>query len=218
VNFAVTNNDTGLLFSYRPLVQSLAASPSGSRRTNLLENFFILSRVNTKWTGTGYIVDSSSSNPLFPLYRFYMETNVGANPVGLYWSFTNAVHGQQWTNMSHVMDGVTHLVVRAFDNNGDWLTNGYSRWQTNRPVNVWFSPPEWGEVGCTFYSNSVPAAVEVQLGVFEDRTVRRAESMGAGLAPSANNAQWSYLQGQAGHVQVFRQRVTIPNLDSTAYQ
>ena len=45
-----------------------------------------------------------------------------------------------------------------------------------------------------------------------------AESLGlAGTAPMKVPAQWKYLQSQAGHVQVFRQRVTIPNVDPTAY-
>ena len=190
--------------------------PGGSvSRSNLLQTFFVLGRVNTKWTGTGYIVDSTSANPLFPLYRYYAETNISANPVGLYANFLNAVYYAQWTNMSHVMDGVVHLVVRAYDPSGYWLTNGYGFRQTKRPQNVWFSPPEWGEVGCTFYSNAVPAAVELQLGVLEDRTLQRAVSLGVpNTAPFNVTPQWLYLQNQSGHVQIFRQRVTIPNVDS----
>jgi len=217
VNFMVTNNSL-LLKQYHPLIQTLPASLGGAQRTNLLQYFFILGRVNTKWTGTGYFVDSSSANPLYPLYRFYAETNINANPVGLYWNFLNTVYYAQWTNMSHVMNGVAHLVVRTYDVNGYWLTNGYAYWQSNRPVNVWFSPPEWGEVGATFYSNAVPGSVELQLGVLEDRTMQRAQSIGAGGASAFDTAQWNYLSGQSGHVQLFRQRVNIPNLDPTAYQ
>ena len=155
VNFFATNNS----YLYEPLMQSL---PGGSQqRTNLLQTFFVLGRMNTKWTGAGYVVDSTSANPLLPLYRFYAETNISANPVGLYWNFLNAVYYAQWTNMSHVMDGVVHLVVRAYDPSGYWVTNGYGFKQTKRPQNVWFSPPEWGEVGFAFYSNAVPAAVEL---------------------------------------------------------
>lgn len=215
VNFAVTNN----LYENR-LVQQLPAALNGSRRTNKLEYFFILGRVNTKWTGTGYYVNATNLNPIYPLYRFYGETNINANPVGLYWDFLNTIYGAQWTNMSHVMDGVAHLVVRGYDNQGYWLTNGYPKWlwpvmaMTNRVANVdnvWFSPPEWGEVGYTFYSNAVPASVEVELGVVEDRTRKRTETFPTLLGES------NYLSGQAGHVQMFRQRVTIPSVDATAY-
>ena len=217
VNFSATNNKP-IYNDYKPLVQALPAALEGARRTNLLEYFFILGRVNTKWTGTGYFVDASSANPLYPLYRFYAETNIDADPVVLYWNFVNTINFEQWTNLSHVMDGVTHLVVRAYDNQGYWITNGYSYWQTNRPENVWLSPPEWGEVGYMFYSNAVPASVELQMGVLEDRTMQRAESLGTGVAPSQNLSQWTYLQGQVGHVQIFRQRITIPSSDNTAYQ
>jgi type II secretory pathway pseudopilin PulG len=225
VNFMATNNSpapTPAGNDYWPLAQSLPAAERGVERTNLLQYFFILGRVNTKWTGTGYYVDCSSANPLYPLYRFYAETNIDANPVTLYWNFMHTVSYSQWTNMSHVMDGVTHLVVRAYDKNGYWLTNGYPQVASTqpaakRPLNVWFSPPEWGEVGFLFFSNAVPSAVELQLGVLEDRTIQRAESLGANEAPSLNTPQWKYLQAQSGHVQLFRQRVTIPNLDPTAY-
>jgi hypothetical protein len=224
VNFAVTNNNPNspVLDAYYPLEQPLVGSPDGVWRTNLLQYFFILGRENTKWTGTGYFVDSSSPNPLYPLYRFYAEANVDVNPVVLYSNFLYAVYYSQWTNMSHVADGVVHLVLRAYDKDGYWLTNGYPSSVPPvpahaRPLNVWFSPPEWGEVGCTFYSNTVPAAVEVQLGILEDRTLQRAKALGSDLPPPANPAQWRYLQGQAGHIQVFRQRVTIPSLDRSAY-
>jgi len=229
VNFAAINNETYNVNSpynlvYQPLMQALPAATGETRRTNLLENFFILGRVNTKWTGTGYYVDSGSTspNPLYPLYRFYAETNIGVDPRMLYTNFLNTIYNAQWTNMSHVMDGVVHLVVRPYDLSGNWLTNGFVYRQPppnrpNPPLNVWFSPPEWGEVNCVFYSNAEPATVEVQLGILEDHTLNRAESLGGETAPAATPAQWSYLQGQVGHVQLFRQRVTIPSLHKSAY-
>ena len=49
--------------------------------------------------------------------------------------------------------------------------------------NVWFPKfPVWGEVGCYFFSNAVPAAVELQLGVLEDRALQRAGSLPFGSA------------------------------------
>lgn len=212
LNYFSTNNS----YQYNPLTQPLPGT--SSTRTNLLQWFFVLGRENTKWTGAGYIVNCGSASPLYPLYRFYAETNIDSNPLVLFQLFQSYTYYAQWTNMSHLMDGVVHLVVRGYDPNGYLLTNGYAYWQTNRPLNTWFSPPEWGEVGGMFYSNAVPAAVEVQVGVLEDRSLQRAESLGiAGTPPMNVPAQWSYLQGQAGHVQLFRQRVTIPNLDPTAY-
>jgi type II secretory pathway pseudopilin PulG len=215
VNFFIFTNNY-YQNGYAPLVQPLPGTSIS--RTNLLQWFFVLGRENTKWTAAGYIVNTASSSPLYPLYRFYGETNISANPLGLFQLFSNYVYYAQWTNMSHVLDGVVHLVVRPYDQNGYWLTNGYAYWQTNRPQNVAFSYPAYGESVCTFYSNAVPAAVELQLGTLEDRALQRAESLGInGEAPASVSAQWTYLQGQSGHVHLFRQRVAVPNVDPSAY-
>ena len=220
VNFFVTNNDTVHFSAYSPLAQSLPGS--SLLRTNLLQWFFVLGRENTKWTAAGYVVDSGSASPLYPLYRFYAETNINANPRALFGVFSNSISLAQWTNLSHVMDGVTHLVVHAYDPSGYQLTNTI-QFRGRQPVtglnitvtnqNIWFSAPQWGEVGMCMFSNAVPAAVELQLGVLEDRALERASSL-----PFRSPAQIKYLAQQAGAVHLFRQRVTIPNVDPTAYQ
>jgi prepilin-type N-terminal cleavage/methylation domain-containing protein len=221
LNFFVTNNGyldfTISSYNYKPLMQSLVGSSSGALRTNSLQWFFVLGRNNTSWTGAGYIVNSSSSSPLYPLYRFYAQTNVSLNPVTLFYLFQTYINLSQWTNMSHVMDGVVHLNVRAYDPSGYWLTNGYAYWQSNRPQNIWFSAPFFGEVGFACYSNAVPAAVELQLGVLEDRALQRTASLGIPGSIGLSPAQLTYLQNQSGHVHLFRQRVTVPNVDPTAY-
>ena len=51
------------------------------------------------------------------------------------------------------------------------------------------------------------------MGVLEDRTLQRAESLSA--SPAAED---KYLAQQAGAVHIFRQRVSIPNVDPSAYQ
>ena len=210
VNFYANTNIYQYQFGSAPLVQSLAGS--NSNRTDVLENFFILTRQNTTWTGIGYVVDTTATNYFNPLYRFSMSTNVmAANPAMLYTNFLNA----SFTNMSHLMDGVVHLTVRACDPNGYWMTNVYEfyggRNVTNR--NVWFSTPVLGEVGFYMFSNTLPASVEIQLGLLEDRTLQRAESL-------ANNptAQMAYLSNHVGQVHLFRQRVWIRNVDPSAYQ
>ena len=211
VNFYVTNN-----LGYTPLVQSLPGSVSGSQRTNVLENFFILTRQNRTWTGVGYVVDTTSQ-PANSLYRFSMSTNVMAQnvPAMLYTNFyySNVVNHAFTTNMSHLMDGVVNLRVRAYDTNGYWMTNTTEiyggQFVTNR--NVWFSAPAWGEVGFFMFSNTVPASVEVELGVLEDRTLQRAESL-------SGVAQLNYLSGHAGQVHIFRQRAWIRNIDPSAYK
>ena len=66
------------------------------------------------------------------------------------------------------------------------------------------------------YSNTLPAAVEVELGVLEDRSIQRAESLPDGAAVSW--ARSNYLAQQAGKVHLFRQRFPIRNVDPSAYQ
>ena len=113
------------------------------------------------------------------------------------------------------MDGVVALTVRACNPGGYWMTNTYqfngSQWVTNQ--NVWFAPLIYGEVGFAMFSNTLPASVEVEMGVLEDRALQRADSLNFNL-----QAQGNYLAGAAGAVHVFRQRVTIPNVDPSAYQ
>jgi type II secretory pathway pseudopilin PulG len=210
---------------YKPFQQPLPGS--SQMRPNVLNYFFVLGRLNMKWTGVGYVVNATNTAPLYPLYRFYAETNIAISPVTLYWAFVNAINQSQWTNMSHVLDGVVDLTVRPFDRTGYRMTNyncivssgqGLSG-QTNFYNNVWFLPfppsPIWGEVGCMFFSNAVPASVELQMGIVEDRTLERTESFGS--PGGVTTIQSNYLAQQSGHVHVFRQRVTIPNLDPSAY-
>jgi type II secretory pathway component PulJ len=217
VNFCVITNQYQYQSNSAPLVQSLTGS--GSQRTNVLQKFFILTRQNTTWTGTGYIVDTTATNYFNPLYRFTATANVSARnmPWGLYTNFlANTVLPVSATNanLSHLMDGVVHLTVRAYDPNGYWMTNTSNfvggRFVTNQ--NVRFIPPVLGEVGFYMFSNTLPASVEIQLGLLEDRTLQRAESI-----PVAN-VRSSYLAQHAGQVHLFRQRFPIHNVDPSAYQ
>jgi prepilin-type N-terminal cleavage/methylation domain-containing protein len=207
VNFYVTNNPLQYKLQSGPLMQSLAGG--AQLRTNVLQRFFVLTRQNTTWTGIGYVVDTTSTNYFNPLYRFSITTNVMARnvPALLYTNFLNT----SFTNMSHLVDGVVHLTVRAYDPKGQWMTNGYPFGYTNSARNAWFTPPALGEVGFYMYSNTLPASVEIQLGLLEDRTLQRVQSLG-GLTQS------NYLAQQAGKVHLFRQRFTIRNVDPSAYQ
>jgi hypothetical protein len=225
VNFAVITNTWQYQSNSPALVQALIGSVNGYQRTNVLEKFFFITRQNTTWTGVGYVVDTASTNYINPLYRFSASGDVSAQnmPWELYASFltnsdfiNNPVSPTNNTSLSHLVDGVVHLTVRAYDINGRWMTNFYTYYgpnssQTTTNQNTWFSPPTLGEVGFYMFSNTLPASVEVDLGVLEDRTIQRAESLG-GLTQS------NYLAQQAGKVHLFRQRFPIRNVDPSAYQ
>ena len=223
VNFFISAQNFATPYPPTPLFQSIITSPSGARVTNVLENIFMLSKANINgvpsWVGTGYSVNTNlADGTLYPLYRFYMTTNASSGPAGAaqlfngYASFnyTNSI------NWSHLMDGVVRLTALAYDTNGVWMTNGYTNPQNfgaNFHVRfVRFSTDQNGiTTDAVFYSNAVPASVQVELGTLEDRALQHAESL-------VGASQTNYLAGAAGQVHVFRQRVWIRNLDPTAYQ
>ncbi len=210
VNFYAGNNSVQLGSGATPLIQPLIASSKS--RTNVLQNFFILSRENQTWTGTGYFVNPTATNAINPLYRFSMSMSASAfnSPAQLYTNFLNAAltNQQYW---SRLVDGVVTLRVRAYNPDGVWLTDGYFTLSSGLVKNVHFAPADLGEVGFTMYSNALPAAVEIELATLEDRTLQRAESRPTG--PLRNQ----YLTEQSSKVHVFRQRVAIPNVDTAAY-
>ena len=210
VNFFVLGN-YNYSAGYQPLRQALPGTYPILYRTNLLNYFFVLSRQNTKWIGVGYVVDNTNSSPLYPLYRFYGETNIATSPLTLYDNFYTAVANSQWTNMSHLVDGVVHLTLHAYDPNGVWINRNSIPTYTNA-LNTYYLPVVYGEQQMFMLSNTVPAAVELEIGVLEDRSLARAESL-----PFNSTAQLKYLKEQSGTVHVFRQRVNIPNVDTTAY-
>lgn len=209
VNFAVYIYDT---FTINPLVQSLTGS--GNQRTNVQEWFFILTRQNTTWTGVGYKVDLNSSNYFFPLYRYSMSTNVSApyGPKGLFADF-GATPTYFTNNISHLIDGVVDLRVRAYDPQGRWINGTWTNAAAGSHNILPAVYPTFGEPAPLYMlSNALPASVEIELGVLEDRVIQRAESI------SDPTVRSNYLAQQAGQVHVFRQRVWIRNVDPSAYQ
>ncbi|HEU6449020.1 MAG TPA: prepilin-type N-terminal cleavage/methylation domain-containing protein [Verrucomicrobiae bacterium] len=203
INFSANTNIDFLSVYGQPLIQSLPASTM--RRTNVLEDMFLLSRENQKWTAVGYKVVFTNTSPINGLYRFSWTTNIHSDPTMIYTIFQNARPAQ----MSHILDGVVDLRVRAYDTNGFWMTRASAG--ATFTNNIYFPPMVYGEGGFYMYSNTLPASVEIELGVLEDRALQRAGSIGSTLGQS------NYLAGRAGQVHIFRQRVAIPNVDPAAY-
>jgi type II secretory pathway component PulJ len=208
---AVSNNFT------QPLTGSSVS------RTNVMEDVFFITRENQTLKGVGYFVRSnilSSGMVGTPgvLYRF--ETNYSVNRFarlaqtldGPFVAYDRARTGVNPTNgVSRILDGVMVFKVRAFDTNGLWITTT-TNYAGN--VNIVATNTAYGEVAWySFFSNALPASVEVELGVLEDRALQRVESLGGSF-----QAQTNYLAKQAGKVHLFRQRVWIRNVDPSAYQ
>lgn len=218
VNFSATEQKFAIPYPPVALGQPLLSSPSGAMRTNILENIFILSKDNINgvpsWVATGYSVNTNlADGTLYPLYRFYMATNASACPAGLgmlYNGFSTLNYADS-TNWSHLMDGVVNLSARVYDTNGVWMTNGDVNPLVPGVRFANFLSDFYGVTDCAFFSNAVPASVQIDLGTLEDRALQHAEGLNG-----ANQA--NYLSNAVNYVHIFRQRVWIRNLDPTAYQ
>jgi hypothetical protein len=196
------------LHNLPPLLQALPGSPAPGR-TNLLEDLFFLTRENQRWSGIGYKVlepatGQQASGGFGTLYRF--ETNAYfQQPL---WQLRDAYNRVPYTNMTRLLDGVVHLTIHAFDTNGVWInrsmgTNIWVEWPSRVP-----DEPFWSG----FYSNAVPASVEIELGILEARAVEQAKAIGN------LTTRYNYLTNQAGKVHIFRWRVPVRGVDPTAYQ
>ena len=210
-NFGPVNFYVGT-YGNAPLIQPLIAS--GTSRTNVQQNLFILSRGNLNgvptWYGTGYAVWLTPSN-IYSLYRF--STNLPVAQPGAAYNLTLAFFNNFLNapnNYSHLLDGVVGFRVHAFDPNGAIIGGSFNYVMPNAVVtNSLLNQPQ--EIGYVFYSNAVPAAVEIEMATLEDRTLQRAEARPTPLL------RGQYLQNQAGRVHVFRQRVAVPNVVPAVY-
>lgn len=195
-----------------PLIQALpGSSPPG--RTNLKTDVFFLTEENQRWTGIGYRVwDPATgqwpSGGVGSLYRYETNALYRQHPSQLLAGYANA----RYTNDSRVtrlLDGVVHFTVRAYDTNGVWINRPVGASITNYYDTSFLSDEP---MVTKFFSNAVPASVEIELGILEPRALERAKSIGNA------NTRSNYLAQQAGHVHLFRWRVPVRNVDPSAYQ
>jgi Tfp pilus assembly protein PilV len=216
-------------------------------RTNIVQDVFFLTRNNQDWVGTGYaVIPYPGSTGIGALYRFVSTTNTmlnGAAPILLSGNFLGALTNNTpiiangfpptnifYNSISKIADGVVHFRVGAYS------TNGYSLFSDGfYHTNAVFGPPGPpnqprynpvpnssayaylglpGAVDCYFWSNAVPAAVELEVGFLEQHNVDRLKA----IASAGNtNAMTAYLSNHVAQVHIFRQRILVPNVDSTAY-
>ena len=224
----------------KPLTQSLPGT--AILRTNLLADCFMLLRENQNWKGIGYCVRTNDVNGRlwFPevqpgnpgqmgvgsLYRFEAtlpvlyphgdpRSGLQQDPSLLYTAFQAAcIPGSAASlNISNrICDGVIHFRFRAFNTNGMLIYLPLRAGTTIR-----FSAVAPGEIGLyRFSSNTVPASVDMELGILEQHPWERYLSIGA---PAA---RLNYLRSAdyyiSSRVHLFRQRIPIRNVDPLAYQ
>lgn len=228
-----------LALPYQAFTQQLPATVT--LRTNVIQDCFMLARENQTWRGIGYVVrtnDAASGYTGYPdggigtLFRYESEAREGqlrVTPFLLNGRFVGAALNA--TNMSKVLDGVVHFTVRCFDSAGRRITFDHPdvygagmAYPTNSSHPNWWVTNEvrlfsfasglsrYGETGCYFQSNAIPASVEIELGVLESREIDRARAI------SSPTARATYLSQQAGKVHLFRWRVPVRNADPSVYQ
>jgi len=223
--YIIPNFYAGATNSFTQLLTGSSAS-----RANLMEDVFFITRENQTWKGVGYFVRSNILNSAQVmvgtpgvLYRF--ETNYSAaqfarfaqTQYGPFAAYDLARTTTNGVGVSRILDGVMAFRVRAYDTNGIWMTTNVV---LNSGVTNVVAYPTNSMTAVTgdpaiiyMYSNALPASVEIELGVLEDRALQRVESLNGSF-----QAQNNYLAQQAGKVHVFRQRVWIRNIDPSAYQ
>ena len=221
INFyVVTGNNYALTSGF---LDEQLANPN-DRWTNLIQELFFLTPAppsNGVWNGIGYRLQvTDEKNSIGTLYRYYgngltatntaftsnnVNGQVGILPNGAQGAFT-----QDNFLANRIIDGVTHFRILAFQTNGlpypVQKTNGVIRVQQGGYY------PGW-EYNYAFYSNIVPAYVEIELGILETAALERYRAFGPGTA-AAN----SYLTNHPGAIHLFRQRIPIRSYDPSAPQ
>ena len=204
-----------------PLVQGLPGDTANPQlRTNVLDDLYFVTRFNRQWAVIGYSVDGAAAG-VGTLYRW--QTNLTAAQIGLAPALFNQFKSAPAFLGQPVAAGLVHFRIRAYDTNGLWIYSSKllpkgDWYSTNQfAINMWSQPRAAGEGGCIFYSNAIPVAVDLEIGVLAPRTLARARGFPTGTAPQ-RSALRNYLSGQVGAVQLFRQRVTLRNVDLEGYR
>jgi hypothetical protein len=76
---------------------------------------------------------------------------------------------------------------------------------------------DFANYDCIFTNRAVPAHVEFELGILEPPVLDRYKSIGSGSA-ALQSLQRQFLSNHVAQVHLFRQRVSVRNVDLNAYQ
>jgi prepilin-type N-terminal cleavage/methylation domain-containing protein len=194
------------------------------QRTNVLQSFYFLTQYNRQWNLVGYFVDRPDLG-VGTLYRTNMQLTNFAGVPGLaptngfiLADVANILAGAGSTtptNYSRIADGVVHLRLRAYDANGLAITNFALSSFSTKYSDIFVAGMDdlTRDDYYSFFSNALPAYLELEMGFLENRTLDRYNSLSNNPAAAA-----AYLVNHLGQVHVFRQRIPIRNVDPSAYQ
>ena len=182
---------------YTPLVQPLVASSPAQSRTNVQEKIFILSRQNQTWTGVGYVVANSPQGDLDSLYRFTATTKSrrGETRRRCCSRSSSTLAVDQHEPLDGRRGGPDRARLRRQRRMDDQHMSFSRRTGRHQQKCSISSAGTLGQIGFAMFSNTLPASVEIEMGVLEDRALQRAESLSA--SPSAQS-QLSRAAGRRG--------------------
>ena len=181
---AFTNDEAVYFKGYVTTGWSLTL-PSGEVQDLEFAESFMLARVNDQWNGIGYYV-ADANYGVGALYRFSYATN-RYYVTNLYGIFTNSPAPPD--SLHRISDGVVHFLVRPHYVITNW--NGETFYGTN--------------IDHTF-TNTLPAFVEIEIGILESTTLKQFHSLTDNVAIAQN-----FLANHVGNIHFFRERVPVRN-------
>jgi prepilin-type N-terminal cleavage/methylation domain-containing protein len=194
------------------------------QRTNVLQSFYFLTHYNQQWNLVGYFVDRPDLG-VGTLYRTNILLTNFASVPSLWPSngyiltdvagILASTGSKSPVNYSRIADGIIHLRLRAYDTNGVAITNlaASTFFTTHSNVFVAGMDDLTQNYYYSFFSNALPAYLELEMGFLENRTLDHYNSLSNNPAVAA-----TYLANHVGQVHIFRQRIPIRNVDPSAYQ
>lgn len=210
---AQNTNVTNLYWSWSSNNIQYTTGTSGQLenfRTNQLDAIYVLEHTNTMWIGVGYAVQDVIPG-VGTLYRYQTNYDTPFITNGLFWPFLTSVQQQSFTNGAYwhrVADGVIDLKLRTFDQNGNepYIESSYypegdyaADAQMSYPLHLFpYLYP--------FVSNTLPNAVDVEIGILEPEALARAQSI-AGAPAALNNFMET---NSLTMTEIFRRRISIP--------
>ena len=158
---------------------------------------FWLTRANDNWQGIGYYVQGTNYG-VGTLYRFSHTTNYTAVPAlrSMFTDPTIATH--------RVSDGIVHFQLTA-----GYLETDNRPGKSNFVSSTAFSFPypfAGGSINSLFLSNTLPAFIDIEIGVLEPATLKQFNALTNNPAAAQN-----FLVNHVGRIHFFRERVPIHN-------
>jgi Flp pilus assembly protein TadG len=217
---------TNLFWEWFPnntLLQKVQSGFTTEYVTNQLEEIYFLVHTNTTWMGVGYVVINQAPG-VGSLYRYLVMTNstpqVFSNSLfysqtgaPMFWNvMTSANLAAEVTNSPYfnlIADGVVHLRIRAYDQNGNepWIENAAENAENG------FLPLISYPLAGTNYlsvSNALPNLIELEVGVLEPDTYTQAKSL---FTPVNPYVQSNFMFNAAGQTHIFRQQILVPGVE-----